>query len=114
MGMSVPPLPGFNGALELLPTSLRRISLSTIVLGNEDKLALAQLPRSGLGLGLGLANPNPNPNPNPNTNTNTSPSQAARTHAERLRRASAADGHGALPGESYSPSPLALTLLPQS
>jgi len=45
MGMRVPPLPGCDGALELLPASLRRLSLSTIVLRDDDKLALAQLPR---------------------------------------------------------------------
>ena len=54
MGKRVPPLPGCDGALELLPASLRRLSLSTIVLRDDDKLALARLPRSGLGLGFGL------------------------------------------------------------
>jgi hypothetical protein len=41
----LPPLPGCDGALELLPASLRRFSLSTMVLNNDDKLALAQLPQ---------------------------------------------------------------------
>lgn len=40
-----PPLPGCDGALELLPTSLCRLSLGTMVLNDDDKLALAQLPQ---------------------------------------------------------------------
>ena len=45
MGKPTPPLPGCDGALELLPASLCRLSLSTLVLNNDDKLALAQLPQ---------------------------------------------------------------------
>eukprot|EP00320_Phaeocystis_rex_P000387 CAMPEP_0119065704 /NCGR_PEP_ID=MMETSP1178-20130426/8452_1 /TAXON_ID=33656 /ORGANISM="unid sp, Strain CCMP2000" /LENGTH=521 /DNA_ID=CAMNT_0007047239 /DNA_START=70 /DNA_END=1635 /DNA_ORIENTATION=+ len=44
-GKPMPPLPGCDGALELLPTSLRCLSLSTMVLNDDDKLALAQLPQ---------------------------------------------------------------------